>query len=245
VEEALRRYNISYTMVAGSAFTSARDQGHARLPAAGAQSPRLDGAATGDQHTGPRYCKTTLETLERLALETGQSTWEALGRYLEPAHSFAGADGDESFRQLILDAQAMMDPDFAGKLSSDVAPDEDADTGSRMAPPDRSRQPGRGQRRLGDKLDSAATRTRFPCLTLQPTLHLPSSQAAVPRHAKKKADAESQLEAKEGSEETPAFRAPGDAATLPELIRFLIDRTGYIKALETEGSPEAFSRSRI
>jgi DNA helicase II / ATP-dependent DNA helicase PcrA len=39
-----------------------------------------------------------------------------------------------------------------------------------------------------------------------------------------------------------AFRAPGDAATLPELIRFLIDRTGYIKALETEGSPEAFSR---
>ena len=43
-------------------------------------------------------------------------------------------------------------------------------------------------------------------------------------------------------EEKPAFRAPGDAATLPELIRFLIDRTGYIKALETEGSPEAFSR---
>jgi DNA helicase-2/ATP-dependent DNA helicase PcrA len=39
-----------------------------------------------------------------------------------------------------------------------------------------------------------------------------------------------------------AFRSPGDSATLPELIRFLIDRTGYIKALETEGSPEAFSR---
>ncbi|MCX6629650.1 MAG: metallophosphoesterase, partial [Candidatus Solibacter sp.] len=38
------------------------------------------------------------------------------------------------------------------------------------------------------------------------------------------------------------FRAPGDAATLPELIRFMIDRTGYIKALETDGSPEAFSR---
>ena len=35
---------------------------------------------------------------------------------------------------------------------------------------------------------------------------------------------------------------PGDAATLPELIRFLIDRTGYIKALEAEASPESFSR---
>ena len=38
------------------------------------------------------------------------------------------------------------------------------------------------------------------------------------------------------------FRSPGDSATLPELIRFIIDRTGYIKALETEGTPEAFSR---
>ena len=45
------------------------------------------------------------------------------------------------------------------------------------------------------------------------------------------------------SEESPdAFRKPGDPATLPELIRFLIDRTGYIKALEAEASPEAFSR---
>ncbi len=44
------------------------------------------------------------------------------------------------------------------------------------------------------------------------------------------------------SEKTEGFRRPGDAATLPELIRFIIDRTGYIKALETEGSPEAFSR---
>jgi DNA helicase-2/ATP-dependent DNA helicase PcrA len=29
---------------------------------------------------------------------------------------------------------------------------------------------------------------------------------------------------------------------LPELIRFIIDRSGYIKALEAEASPEAFSR---
>jgi len=30
--------------------------------------------------------------------------------------------------------------------------------------------------------------------------------------------------------------------TLPELIRFLIDRTGLHQGAETEGSPEAFSR---
>jgi DNA helicase-2/ATP-dependent DNA helicase PcrA len=58
----------------------------------------------------------------------------------------------------------------------------------------------------------------------------------------KAAEPEGQTEEEAGSDEKAAFRVPGDAATLPELIRFLIDRTGYIKALETEGSPEAFSR---
>src|SRR6185312_3276589 len=43
-------------------------------------------------------------------------------------------------------------------------------------------------------------------------------------------------------EPVPGFRKPGDAATLPELIKFLIDRTGYIRSLEEEGTPEAFSR---
>ncbi len=38
------------------------------------------------------------------------------------------------------------------------------------------------------------------------------------------------------------FRKPGDAATLPEIIRFLIDRTGYIRSLEEEGTPESISR---
>jgi DNA helicase-2/ATP-dependent DNA helicase PcrA len=55
-------------------------------------------------------------------------------------------------------------------------------------------------------------------------------------------DAGSVTESDEKAETRRAFRTPGDSATLPELIRFLIDRTGYIKALETEGSPEAFSR---
>jgi len=39
-----------------------------------------------------------------------------------------------------------------------------------------------------------------------------------------------------------SFRKPGDAATLPEMIKFLIDRTGYIRALEVEATPESLSR---
>jgi DNA helicase-2/ATP-dependent DNA helicase PcrA len=39
-----------------------------------------------------------------------------------------------------------------------------------------------------------------------------------------------------------AFRAPGGPATTAEILKFLIDRTGYIKLLEAEETPEAFSR---
>ena len=38
------------------------------------------------------------------------------------------------------------------------------------------------------------------------------------------------------------FRAPGAAANTAELLKFLIDRTGYIKQLEEEDTPESFSR---
>ncbi|HEV2646418.1 MAG TPA: UvrD-helicase domain-containing protein [Acidobacteriaceae bacterium] len=41
---------------------------------------------------------------------------------------------------------------------------------------------------------------------------------------------------------TEGFRKPGDPATLPELIKFLNDRSGYIRALEEEATPESFSR---
>src|SRR5208282_2130427 len=78
--------------------------------------------------------KTTLETMERLALETGVSTWDAIAgaiaNRLIPTRAAMALD---TFRQLILDAQAMVDPDFAGKLSADVAAPadagEEADTG--------------------------------------------------------------------------------------------------------------------
>jgi DNA helicase-2/ATP-dependent DNA helicase PcrA len=193
VEEALRRYNISYTMVGGFSFYERAEikdlLSYLRL----IRNPHDSMALQRVINTPARGIgKTTLETLERLALETGQSTWDVLSAVLAnrliPSRALMAID---SFRQLILDAQAMMDPDFAGKLSADVAAGDesgqDADTGFAFG---------------ASTADSSSTEDN----------------------------------------NVKAFRSPGDAATLPELIRFLLDRTGYIKALETEGSPEAFSR---
>jgi DNA helicase II / ATP-dependent DNA helicase PcrA len=165
----------------------------------------------------------------------------------------------EGFRQLIVDAQAMMDPDFAGKLSADVAQASEADTGFAFG----AEAPAEGVA----SFDFGADEDQFPLLDpaeinsfaaepARPFLKMPQqtdeaelSDRIDPRSPSARdrghpvgfpsSDVEDEDES--GEIEKP-FRSPGDAATLPELIRFLIDRTGYIKALEAEGSPESLSR---
>jgi DNA helicase II / ATP-dependent DNA helicase PcrA len=292
VEEALRRYNIRYTMVGGFSFYERAEikdlLGYLRL----VRNPHDSMALQRVINTPARGIgKTTLETLERLALETNQSTWDALGaalkNHLIPNRALMALD---SFRQLILDAQAMMDPDFAGKLSADVAAtaESEADTGFEFGAA--NSEPGNSEpgnlsgnaglvsghdfsRAVSDQksggalapggdvpdtefnfggnenqltlLDAAsfspfAAAPRRPFLTMPKDAgvpQVPSSWAPGNDNPKPQPEEPSRdLVPKE------PFRAPGDAATLPELIKFLIDRTGYIKALETEGSPEAFSR---
>jgi DNA helicase-2/ATP-dependent DNA helicase PcrA len=241
VEEALRRYNIVYTMVGGFSFYERAEikdlLGYLRL----VRNPHDSMALQRVINTPVRGIgKTTLETLERLALETGKSTWDAIGaaiaNRLIPNRALMAI---ESFRQLILDAQAMMDPDFAGKLSADVAAGaESTDAGTDFefgaATADSASAESAVSFDFGGSdhpqmpLLDASSFSPFAAQPKRPFLVMPKKD-------------ESDLESESGDEK-PAFRAPGDAATLPELIRFIIDRTGYIKALETEGSPEAFSR---
>jgi DNA helicase-2/ATP-dependent DNA helicase PcrA len=248
VEEALRRYNIRYTMVGGFSFYERAEikdlLSYLRL----VRNPHDSMALQRVINTPTRGIgKTTLETLERLALETAKSTWDALSaaiaNRLITARALMALD---SFRQLILDAQAMMDPDFAGKLSADVAAGADADSeadtdfGFGAATADAASSDSATTFDLGESADhpqlpllDAGTYSPFGKST-RPFLTMPKEMASQ--------ESQRDDEAAPKQERPAGFRAPGDPATLPELIRFLIDRTGYIKALETEGSPEAFSR---
>jgi DNA helicase-2/ATP-dependent DNA helicase PcrA len=254
VEEALRRYNIRYTMVGGFSFYERAEikdlLGYLRL----VRNPHDSMALNRVINTPVRGIgKTTLETLERLALETGKSTWEALDAAIKnrliPNRALQALD---SFRQLILDAQAMMDPDFAGKLSADVGASaeagEEADTGfefgaatedSNSADSATSFDFGNSDENQLPLLD-ASSFSPFAAAPKRPFLTMPKQDPIPVPDPDFESDAEEVAADEKG--EKPAFRAPGDAATLPELIRFLIDRTGYIKALEVEGSPESFSR---
>ena len=255
VEEALRRYNIRYTMVGGFSFYERAEIKDLLCYLRLVRNPHDSMAMQRVINTPARGIgKTTLETLERLALETGKSMWEALGAAIEnrliPSRALMAL---ESFRQLLVDAQAMMDPDFAGKLSLDVAAgvgssdaeDEDTDFGFGAAAEETEGADinfgggDEGQIPLLDASHFSPFNTAQKEPAKKPFLKMP-------RAAKPDPDFESdpaEIGAENASEaRLEGFRAPGDAATLPELIRFLIDRTGYIKALEAEGSPEAFSR---
>jgi DNA helicase-2/ATP-dependent DNA helicase PcrA len=253
VEEALRRYNIRYTMVGGFSFYERAEIKDLLCYLRLVRNPHDSVALQRVINTPTRGIgKTSLETLERLALETGASTWDALStaiaNRLIPTRALMAI---ESFRQLILDAQAMMDPDFAGKLSADVAAGAEAgeaDTGfefgagsadSASAESATSFDFGGDENQL--PLLDAASFSPFAAAPKRPFVVMPKQgSSATPPNPDFESDAEEVAEDKKQGIE--GFRAPGDSATLPELIRFLIDRTGYIKALETEGSPEAFSR---
>ena len=228
VEEALRRYNISYTMVGGFSFYERAEikdlLGYLRL----IRNPHDSMALQRVINTPARGIgKTTLETLERLALETNSSTWDAtaaaIRNRLIPTRALMAL---ESFRQLILDAQAMMDPDFAGKLAADVAESRAADSDTGF---------GFGAAAAADAPIAVDDESQLQLLDAS---HFPSANPEP--HATVR-DSQTTAHDSRTTNHEP-FRSPGDSATLPELIRFIIDRSGYIKALETEGTPEAFSR---
>ena len=257
VEEALRRYNIGYTMVGGFSFYERAEikdlLGYLRL----IRNPHDSMALPRVINTPARGIgKTTLESIERLALETNSSTWDAsaaaIKNRLIPTRALMAL---ESFRQLILDAQAMMDPDFAGKLAADVAESRaaDGDTGfgfgaaaedSEIPAPDDQLDEDQDQMSLLDASHFFHDPGRTTETSDGQEVSGHDFSRATTGHQNRGASAPEGKNTTQESRTTnnEPFRTPGDSATLPELIRFIIDRSGYIKALETEGSPEAFSR---
>ncbi len=267
VEEALRRYAIGYTMVGGFSFYDRSEIKDLLSYLKLVQNPDDSIALQRVVNSPPRGIgKTTMETIERIALETGSSLWSATGRAVKerllPARACVAL---ENFRRLIEDARAMLAPGFDEKLAADVA----------ISIPDEGLSEAFEE---GLELEAAAAAVEFPVeeadtsfdftefaedgqglLGLEPWAEeLPVDATdfnpfldAVPETVKGPTPLEraslARLNAQKlaelaTSEDREPFRKPGDAATLPEMIRFLIDRTGYIRALEAEATPESLSR---
>jgi DNA helicase II / ATP-dependent DNA helicase PcrA len=246
VEEALRRYGISYTMVGGFSFYERAEIKDMLSYLKLVLNPSDSIALQRCINTPPRGIgKTTLETIERLALETETSTWRAIQEAInQRLVSSRAVTSLHEFRRMIDDARSMLFAGFTEKLERDIARDDAAaarndadiftegDAAIRFdfgdAAPSEDAATGELEHRVGD-LAASFDPAEF-------------SPFAAKQESRKLSPLEQRVAATPSDAEGAGFRNPGDAATLPELIKFLIDRSGYIKTLELEGTPESLSR---
>jgi len=215
MEEAMRRYQLKYQVVGGFSFYE-RAEIKDMISYLKLINNLQDSVALLRVINTPArgIGKTTLETLESLALETGISLWGAVGEAIErrllPPRALSALSG---FKQLIEDAKAMLAGSFVETLA------HHGDTEARkeeQIEEDVSFEP----EQLGENI-------RFDFGA---------------NEAEKYSGAEEAEDSREPNEAVEGFRAPGGPATVPEVLKFLIDRTGYIKQLEDEATPDSLAR---
>ena len=211
LEEAMRRYQLKYHVVGGFSFYERAEIKDMISYLKAIQNPDDSVAIQRVINTPARGIgKTTTETLERIALETGISLWaamqEAIDRQLLPPRATAALNG---FKQLLDDARAMYLGKFAGQLEATAA-----------AGPVQAKDHSQHDIDFSPEMFEAGEATT-------------EFETGAPNPAS-------------GEQVSPAteegFRAPGGPATTAELLKFLIDRTGYIKQLEEEDTPESLAR---
>ncbi|MGA2100241.1 MAG: UvrD-helicase domain-containing protein [Candidatus Sulfotelmatobacter sp.] len=240
-EEAMRRYGLKYHVVGGFSFYERSEIKDMISYLKVILNPDDSISLLRVVNTPARGIgKGTIDTLEHLALETGQSLWGAVGeavkRQLLPPRAVASL---KSFRQLIEDARAMMAGTFADQLDQSAAPKSSPETSGAPEP----------AAEAVESIDSEENATAF-----DPTefgnfsfdfgaaadeSELSSEIEVVPSDEKSDAQQSASAPPKE-KEETDSFPVP--TVSTADILKFLIDRTGYIKLLEEEDTPEAFSR---
>ena len=245
-EEAMRRYQLKYHVVGGFSFYERAEIKDLISYLKVIQNPDDSVSLLRVINTPVRGIgKTTIEMIERLALETGLSMWGAVGeaitRQLLPARALAALG---SFRALIDDGRAMLAGTFVERVEETASAKSGGDAGA----------------------DAAELRSAWTGEAPVPTQPLPTQPLPTQAGADTDFDPDNfsfDFAAHDAAEDdvtgedarrsidqvtdevddaVEGFRAPGASANTAEILKFLIDRTAYIKQLEEEDTPEAFSR---
>ncbi len=227
LEEALRRYGLNYNVVGGFSFYERAEIKDMISYLKLILNPDDSVALMRVINTPVRGIgKTTTETLERVALETNSSLWQALSHVVDnrllPARACAALG---AFREIILDARAMVLPDsgekFAERMEASVEGAEAAAAASDAAEPDAQHGFDFGSTDFGTA-DFDPMADSFDVNTFDQAIE---AADAVPAEVTPEADA-----------------APEQKVSTAELLKFLLDRTRYILLLEQEDSPESLAR---
>jgi DNA helicase-2/ATP-dependent DNA helicase PcrA len=228
-EEAMRRYQLKYHVVGGFSFYERAEIKDMISYLKVILNPDDSISLLRVVNTPARGIgKGTIETLERLALETGLSLWGAIGeairRQLLPARAVAAL---KSFQQLIEDARAMQEGRFVEKMEESAGETNEASGAS----PRRTAEGGRPHMDSNESggVDDATAfdPAEFGNFALDFGKHEPTGGDS-------------------SNGETPSAKSeddlPAPTVSTADILKFLIDRTGYIKLLEAEDTPEAYSR---
>src|ERR1044071_4070422 len=233
IEEAMRRYQLPYQVVGGFSFYERAEIKDMISYLKLINNPQDSIALLRVINTPARGIgKSTLETLERLSLETGMSLWsaisEAIERRLLPQRACAAL---KSFRDLIEDARAMLLGTFVERLADGAEPHSAAGE-------------SRGEQPPAAVLDD--TDVSFEPAQLGENISFDFGANEEPEQEEMVASEDESENVKTGStsdaEAVEGFRTPGGPASIPEILKFLIDRTGYIKQLEQEATPDSLAR---
>ncbi len=223
-EEAMRRYGLKYHVVGGFSFYERAEIKDLISYLKVIQNPDDSISLLRVVNTPARGIgKGTLDTLERLALETGLPLWGAIGeaikRELLPSRAVTSL---KSFQELIVDARAMLGGTFAEQLAESAEVQAEA-------------HPGDAEARSEESSASDGDATEFDPAEFG---NLAFDFGVNAEEGQTKSDPAPHTTS--SSDSANAFPAP--TVNTSDILKFLIDRTGYIKLLEAEDTPEAYSR---
>ena len=262
-EEALRRYGLKYNVVGGFSFYERAEIKDMISYLKLLQNPDDSIAFLRVINTPARGIgKTTLETLERLSLETGVSMWSAMEQTIrEKLLPGRAVQAFIDFKQIIDDARAMLGGSFVERLAADAAEPSTQHSAHSIQPVDiaRSALVAQPSSALGEDAEVSEIAGEDEAESFDfganeqhelfgtwdeptPTVEAKSIEKTLSASGESLPEDKGEPLPDAAQTAVEGFRAPGGAATLPEVIKFLIDRTGYVKALEEEATPESFSR---
>ena len=236
LEEAMRRYQLKYHVVGGFSFYERAEIKDMISYLKVIANPDDTIALQRVINTPPRGIgKTTMETVERIALETDTSLWHAIGetvrQRLLPPRALAALNG---FHELIDDARAMHMGTFRQRLTETADATESTDEAALLAEHENGQHAMDFSAAMFEEEDAdisaGAANSR--------SLHFGEQKALTSGRD----DNQNGNDVAEPTQRVEGFRAPGDPANTAELLKFLLDRTGYIKLLEQEDSPDSQAR---
>jgi DNA helicase-2/ATP-dependent DNA helicase PcrA len=246
-EEAMRRYGLKYHVVGGFSFYERAEIKDMISYLKVIHNPDDSISLLRVINTPVRGIgKTSIETLERVGLETGLSVWgaitEVIKRQLLPQRALAAL---KIFANIIEDGRAILAGNYAERLQETPAVQtEDRPVGPRATRPHDSDDEEMDVSGLANSTDFSPDNFSFDFGGDLGSAD--DGSEAPPEAANGLPDEEVEAgrlhDSRQDAGATNADTGDAPAASTADILKFLIDRTGYIKQLEEEDTPEAFSR---